>query len=369
MRVLIVSNLDSARPFGQYTRPFFLGRGLAELGCEVGQVGVDCADVNYGPRWSVGRQSLPALTRTTRLASRDFRPDVVYAHQNLPAAAALMVTARARVPVAADFHALPSVEWAALAASSSDRRVVASSKARQLQAAAAERIVARRSDAVVAAGAGLADAIQVRLQPRQRPVTVPNGVPPELLSSPAGEDPYLGGPSGLHAVATIPAGASPANDAALRFLSQVAVSLRDDPHAPSIHVLGTADRRDLVGLRLEGFVPRIAPWLAHADVCLLPYTSDVPLFGGARNKLLEYLALGRSLVTTDEGLRGFEEARAWDGVHIAPYDPGAFGRAIVAAAVSGASARLGRRESRSKLSWDRGAEQVYEVLSRLVDAD
>jgi len=368
VRVLIVSNLDSSRPFGQYTRPFFLGRGLADLGCVVGHVGVDCRNVDYGPHWSTGHQGLIALTRAVRRALRDFRPDVVYAHQNLPSAAGLLATARVSVPVAADFHALPSVEWGALASSTLDRRVSTVSRIKQVQAAGAERIVARRADVVIAAGDGLAEAIRERLRTAQDPAIVPNGVPSEFLVAPVGEDPYPSHPRGLRAVATIPAGASAANDAALDFLADVAAFLRGASREVSIHVLGTEQPRGLTDLCFEGLVPSITPWLAHADVCLLPYTSDVPLYGGARNKLLEYLALGQRVVTTDEGLRGFDQAGTWEGVHIAPYDPEAFGRAVLAAGQAQTTLQQGPSEVRDSLSWDRGSQQVYGVLSGLVDA-
>ena len=61
VRVLIVSNLDSDKPFGQFLRPFHLGRGLARHGLEVGNVGVDCSLVDFGPTWSTGTKSLAQL--------------------------------------------------------------------------------------------------------------------------------------------------------------------------------------------------------------------------------------------------------------------------------------------------------------------
>src|SRR3954468_11254501 len=88
-RVLIVSNLDSANPFGQFTRPFYLGEGLAEAGMAVGQLGVDATRVTYGPAWSTGTQSMSLLRRALRQAVAEFEPDVLYAHQNLPAVVAI----------------------------------------------------------------------------------------------------------------------------------------------------------------------------------------------------------------------------------------------------------------------------------------
>src|SRR5438309_7440296 len=112
-RILVSSNLDARAPFGQSVRPFFLSRGLAKLGAEVGTIGRDSSGVQFGPTWSLPDDSLWARVKLTRHATASFNPDVIYAHQTSPALAA--VVARPGVPVVADFHALGSMEWLARA--------------------------------------------------------------------------------------------------------------------------------------------------------------------------------------------------------------------------------------------------------------
>ena len=62
MKVLIVSNLDSDRPFGQFLRPFHMGRGLARHGLDVGNVGVNCSRIDFGTD-VVNRREVPGEGR------------------------------------------------------------------------------------------------------------------------------------------------------------------------------------------------------------------------------------------------------------------------------------------------------------------
>ncbi len=364
MRVLIVSNLDSARPFGQFTRPFHLGRGIAEAGIDVANVGVDCSAVDFGRSWSVRSKSLRRLLRVVALARGRFLPDVIYAHQNLPGTAALLVARD--VPVVGDFHALASVEWAALVRGSTARQRVAYRLA-SYRALATEAFVARRCAAIIAAGQYLADEIARRYRLTGTPAVVPNGVDRRLIEQPpSDESPFSTDRRGPHAIATLPSSASPSNRRALEFLCAVGHRLNRSSSAPVLHVLGTDRGPACSHVRYEGVQPDLLPWIECADVCLLPYPSDAMLFGGAKNKLLEYLARGRRIVTTPEGLRGLEEAAEWTGVQVVADDPDAFARAVKAAVdPSAPTISEGRNAVRDRLRWDVLAQDVVHELQRV----
>jgi glycosyltransferase involved in cell wall biosynthesis len=51
-----------------------------------------------------------------------------------------------------------------------------------------------------------------------------------------------------------------------------------------------------------GYVRDIRPWLAHADVCIAP----LRLGSGTRIKILEYMAMGKPVVSTAKGVEGLE---------------------------------------------------------------
>lgn len=366
MRILIVSNLDSSAPFGQFLRPFHLGRGLSRIGVEVYNVGVDCRLVDFGPSWSTHAKSLQSYVKATRQAIAEVKPDVVYGHEARGGTAAIL--AAGGLPVAVDYHALPSVEWARYARSAS-RAKAALYLAAAARSAGGEQLMARRGDAIIAAGDELAADLQRMHRPRVAPVVVPNGVSDDLLErEPSADSPYSDGRR--HAVATVPAAVTEANTRALEFLRAVAEQLAAGSSDVELHVVGsdTGPRSDR--LHYEGFHDILrgdgAAWISHADVCLLPYPDAASLAGGPRNKLLEYLALGRTIVTTHEGLRGLREVSDWPGVTVTSDDPAAFAAAIVASADAGAeNLDAARPRVRERLRWETLAEKVRDTLAAI----
>jgi glycosyltransferase involved in cell wall biosynthesis len=362
VRVLVAANLDSQRPFGQFTRPFHLAAGLARAGVDVAVVGVDCERVDFGPAWSIGEQAARRMAGAIRTAERTFRPDVVYAHQNMPAAMALAV---ARAPVVADQHAVVSAEWAVYATDAGGRAAVRC-RVRQLQALAIERLLMRRADRVIAAADQVADEL-VRRHGGRRPQVVVNGAEPELLElADTPPRPAAYEAPGKHAVATLAAASSPNNETALRFLAEAGRELAVRAPAVQLHVLGSDDGPAAPTLRYHGLVPSLVPWLHHADACLVPLPPSQGEFGGVRNKLLDALARGRLVVTTEEGLAGLEEAASWPGVVVAPGDPDGYARALAGALANGAAhTPVDRHVVRERLRWDVLAVQLRGCLEEV----
>ncbi len=68
-----------------------------------------------------------------------------------------------------------------------------------------------------------------------------------------------------------------------------------EPKPPSTNVIYT------------GFVKNLPPYINLADVCLAPYPTEA-VCGGTRNKICDYLACGKPIVSTPEGMRGFDDA-------------------------------------------------------------
>lgn len=363
MRILIVSNLDSGHPFGQFLRPFHLGAGLVQAGAEVTMVGVDCQAVDYAPSWSTSRRSLRSLARAAAFAAARCRPDVVYGHEMRGAVASILGVRG--VPLVADFHSITSVEWAGFAADAPPPQA-ALYRVAGLRAAAAERLVTRRARRIIAAGDEVAEDLRRVYGLKAMPTVVGNGVTREFLArATGGSSPYE---SGRHALATIPGGQSVSNARALTFLAAVAEELHGAADPVALHVLGSDDGPGAPGIRYEGYQADLLAWVGSADVCLLPYPDDAALSGGARNKLLEYLARGRTLVTTREGLRGVREAATWSGVTVTDDDSQAFAAAIRAAADPAAPTLAPVREQvHERLRWDRLARETLGVLTAAAD--
>jgi hypothetical protein len=360
LRILVVADLDTDRPYGQSVRPWRLSRAMAEQGLEIAVVGVHTAGIDFGPTWEVERRSLRGFYRVTREAEGAFGPDVVYAHQNLPAVGALLA---AQVPVVADFHALPSLEWRQLSATvgGGSRR---GALVKSLIAQRAERFIAGRADGVIAAGDEVA-ADLARIHRRGDAHVVPNGIGDELLdrktttSSPPWNDAK---PAAAHVVAILPTAASAQNAQALAFLSRVAEAVEASDTRVVFHVLGTDAGPGPASVRYEGFVADLAPWLRFADACLLPFDARARLFGGARNKLLEYLAAARRIVSTREGFRGLAQAMSLPGVYICEESPSDFARGVVSACDAGPELESAGRSLLEGFRWSRMAVGAAEAL-------
>jgi glycosyltransferase involved in cell wall biosynthesis len=266
------------------------------------------------------------------------------------------------VPFCVDFHSVPSVEWAGYAKGAPPRDAILH-RAASLRTGTAERLVSRRADAIIAAGEEVAADVQRLHRPATTPHVIPNGVDDVLLDLAAdGPSPYANG--ARSAVATVPGAQSTANARALAFLQAVAADLHGREQPTSVHVLGSKEGPAAPGLSYEGFQPDLLPWIAHADVCLLPYPAEAALAGGARNKLLEYLARGRTIVSTREGLRGLGEVASWPGVFVTDDDPAAFAAAVSAAGAPDVpTLEASRDELRRRLRWDSLAERVRDVLA------
>jgi glycosyltransferase involved in cell wall biosynthesis len=249
------------------------------------------------------------------------------------------------------------------------RREAALYRLAGLRAAASERLIMRRADRVIAAGANVAERLSNLYRARSAPVVIVNGVDDEMLSAPAEPaNPYAGEPGERHAVTTLPGAVTPANDRARRFLDAVDAELEGHSPRVTLHVLGASGAPARSKVRMHGYQPELLPWIDHADVCMLPYPAEAALCGGPRNKLLESLARGRAVVTTDEGTRGLEEVAGWPGVHVSSDEPAAFAAALRdASSQPDGSIEERRRRLKDRFRWDALAAQVADVLSSVAD--
>ena len=112
---------------------------------------------------------------------------------------------------------------------------------------------------------------------------------------------------------------------------------------------GASDR-----VTFTGPVDDVLPWLQAADVGLNPVTEG----SGSNVKLAEYCGAGLPVVTTEVGLRGFEDLRPW----VTVCEAGGFAKAILAArwpAEIPADQRLA-------LSWHHSARRLANLYSRIL---
>lgn len=166
-----------------------------------------------------------------------------------------------------------------------------------------ERAACRRADRVVAVSAADAEALQ-RLWPGLAVAVVPNGVDlaywrPDRLYEPLDHSPAL--------VFTAKMDYRPNVDAVLWFVEQVLPIIQEGLPAPAhFYVVGQSPHRRLLPLArdphitLTGYVPDVRPYVAGADVYVVP----LRIGGGTRLKVLEAMAMGKAIVSTALGCEG-----------------------------------------------------------------
>lgn len=191
-----------------------------------------------------------------------------------------------------------------------------------------ERTVCLASDAVVAVSPQDADAI-ASLDPRIKPVVIPNGVDCELYV-PSFEGVCAKPHAELSVVFTGKMDFRPNVDACLWFANEVLPLLR--AAVPLAHVSFVGQKpspavlalRERPGVEVTGFVPDTRPYIADAAVFAVP----LRMGSGTRLKVLEAMAMGKAIVSTTFGVSGIESTNGHD-VIIAD-DARAFADAIAA---------------------------------------
>ena len=108
-------------------------------------------------------------------------------------------------------------------------------------------------------------------------------------------------------LATLPQDGFASNEMALLYLLEIAAMLY--PKDPRIRFIVVGGGEKPVpatpNITYTGYVQDLRREILSADICLMPFP-DRAVCGGARNKFCDYIALGKLVITSPEGLRGME---------------------------------------------------------------
>jgi glycosyltransferase involved in cell wall biosynthesis len=215
-----------------------------------------------------------------------------------------------------------------------------------------EREVCLAADAVAVVSQPDADAIG-SLDPRIKPVVIPNGVDCDLYVPSEG---VCAKPlAELSVVFTGKMDFRPNIDACIWFASEILPLLRKETPLAHVSFVGQKPApqvlalENLPGVTVTGFVPDTRPYIADAAVFAVP----LRMGSGTRLKVLEAMAMGKAIVSTTFGVSGIEYTNGHD-VLVAD-DPREFAQTLAQLMRDPARARaLGanaRRLAESKYDW------------------
>ncbi len=373
MRVLIVSNMDAAHPYGAWTRPYYIGQYLAEAH-SVFQVGYNCAGVAYGNSISVGGKSIPAYIRAINRAIEEYCPDIIYAHETFPGIAASIASTgkpAGRFRLVLDFHAASAHEYLTMFNHYQNRF---KALALFLKAYFPQRYLASRGQSIIAASPELKELVTRWYRVLDGNVhVIPNGTPPEYIEQAAHpRNPY---PERISPVLVVAPKNMMPNILSVRFVLEVAAMIEKVAAQSRLQIMiaGGGWQRSEVerssNVKYLGFVEELLPYIDYADLCLLPF-SEAAVCGGARNKALDFFARGKLVLSTSEGLRGLPDFRHQEHVLISSYDPRKFAADLVAAAEQSETyAKLGvkaRMLIKQRYNWRCSANSVASYFEHLL---
>ena len=101
----------------------------------------------------------------------------------------------------------------------------------------------------------------------------------------------------------------PSNEIALKNLFDIVPNL--EKRLPGIKFLilggGSRPKPPTKNVIYTGYVDDLPPYINIANVCVAPFPGNA-VCGGTRTKVCEYFACGKPVVSTEEGIRGFDDA-------------------------------------------------------------
>jgi glycosyltransferase involved in cell wall biosynthesis len=314
MRIALISNANTREPYGQFTRPTHIADVLVSLGNEVVNYCREEKETTRGPVKIVPKQARQSsrfpftVLNAYRLYRnvKAFRPDIIYAHEPNNALIADRIAGLLHVPWVFDSHGSITYEQDTYG-NDLDR------------AKETESRILMRAWAIIVVSADLKD-IYLRyfdVPAKKIHVCVTSVDVDEFKPYVPPEDVVKrvrGGSKDLVLHMTAPGSFYP-NEIALEHLSHDIIPLLDSKVKDyKVLVAGGGIKTKVKSdhVRFLGHVTSLPDFINASDICISPYPNKA-ICGGVRNKILDYFACCKPVVSTTMGMMGINEAK--DKVH------------------------------------------------------
>ena len=303
LRILVVSNIKE-NGYGESTRPMFIGNGLADLGhdilhvCEKSGKGKSrVAFMNKDPL----ETGISIIDRAFNFAwlfikVRLFSPDVIYVHQLNNWLWVRLSRALPKVPMVYDAHTSVYYEHQNFGADEKGQQITF----------AREKSAILESDLVITVSFETRTILsEIYNQPESKFHIVKNAtqlIPIQKIPRPSNER--------FICTSVLPIDGFPSNDMALAMLLDIAaeVELKDPKILFVVIGGGTKPSPKSSNVLYTGFIDDFEGEILKSDICLATYPKGA-VCGGVRNKVCDFLALGQAIISTPEGMRGFDDCR------------------------------------------------------------
>lgn len=301
MRVLIISNIKP-NGYGESTRPYSLGQRLVELGhkvlhvCQKNGVESNTRFVSYEPEPG-GRLQRVRMFFRLLIETRSFRPDIIYVHQLNNWTWVRLSKALPGALRVFDAHTSVLMEHSHFNPNSAGLPIT---KEREQNALT-------EADHIIAASQETKEFFLQHFQvSKEKIAVVKNATNLKPLSNLPVKEP--GSPFTCSTV--LPQDGFESNRLALDLFLDVAKETQQLDPTILFYVIGGGKMPEArsENVVFTGFVDDLEKAIIKSDVCLVTYPPTA-VCGGARNKVCDFLAMGRPIISTSEGMRGLNDCK------------------------------------------------------------
>lgn len=368
--IWILSNI-STKMYGDSTRPFFLGKYLSEnftvnQYCNISKK-KEITYFNFFDKtfFSNPISILKAKRKINKEITKKGLPKIIYAHQLLYGIIGVLIKKKhSSVILISDFHTSSNYELKAEKKKGFKQRI------KLLLIPFLENVVVKYSDEIVTVSKETKNILE-----EDYPLSIgkihiiknatdTNVVYKKDFKKSVKTKKFL-------AVFPNPRDGFISNDLALEFLFEIAIETQKTNKNVQFVILGGGKIPENIpeNILFTGYVENYNEWLNNADICIATYPLNA-VCGGVRNKICDYLAVGKPIVATKESMRGFDDLI--DGINYYECNTvGAFTNQIdILAKKSSINVNLMKEENLKKsleYTWENRANELTELFKEVIN--
>ena len=369
MKICIVSNYKK-NGYGESTRPYYLSVNLLKQGhrilhlCEHEGVedGIEYIKVQTAA-WepSVIKRLIRFVSLSFKV--RAFAPDIIYVHQFNNARWALATRVMPKRKFVFDAHTCAYFEHKNLGPEQHD--LIA--RVKQL-----EEDICLKADYIISASDETRQLLKDNYNlPEDKLFVVGNATNMAPVTEAEKTATKSVTRNTFTCLATLPFDGFLSNELALAYLFEIAAIVQAKTDRIKFVVLGGGEKPvpPTSNVVYAGYVPDLRKEILAADICLMPYP-DNAVCGGARNKFCDFIALGKPVISSPEGMRGMQDLEAGKNCLVA-VDKADYASQIIALFESAEKVSAMETEVfklKDHYNWKDRAAQVSRIFNKILTA-
>ena len=368
MKICIVSNYKK-NGYGESSRPYFLSVNLLKQGHRILHLcehegkedGIEYIKVHTWV-WEPSFIKRIATFIYLFFKVRTFGPDVIYMHQFNNARWALASRVMPKVKFVFDAHTSLFFEATGL----TPEKTADIERVKNI-----ELDICLKADAIICASEETRQILQEAYSlPAGKLYAVGNATYIAPVTEAEKEAENNTAPNTFTCLATLPFDGFLSNELALAYLFEIAALVQDKTAQIKFVVLGGGKKPvpPTSNVIYAGYVPDLRKEILAAGICLMPYP-DNAVCGGARNKFCDFIALGKVVISSPEGMRGMQALEAGKNCLVAK-NKNEFAEKIIELSESENKLRVLENEvfkMRGYYNWKDRAEQVAGIFKKILN--